>query len=124
MRRLTLALGFVAVGLCGGTRYEAVAAAARTASTAAPIDREVTIPAGTVMTVVLDTGVGSDISRVEQPVSAHLTRPLVVRGATVLASGSRVTGVVTDARRSGRVKGLAHVSVRFDSLTPSGVDER
>jgi hypothetical protein len=32
----------------------------------------------------------------------------------------RPTGVVTDATRSGKVKGRAHVAIRFDSLTPTG----
>jgi hypothetical protein len=84
----------------------------------------VTIPAGTSLPLVLDTGIGSDISRVEQPVHAHLARAIVVRGETVLAQGSPVSGVVTDARRSGKVKGRAHVAVRFDTVTPRGVDER
>jgi hypothetical protein len=86
--------------------------------------REVTIPAGTSLPLVLDTGVGSDISRVEQPVRAHLARSIAVHGQTVVAAGSPLGGVVTDARRSGKVKGLAHVAVRFDTLTPSGSDER
>jgi hypothetical protein len=73
---------------------------------------------------VLDTGVGSDTSRVEQAVQAHIGRPIVVNGQTVLPAGTRVSGVVTDARRSGKVKGLAHVGVRFDTLVPPGGDER
>jgi len=86
--------------------------------------RELTIPAGTALPVVLDTTVGSDISRVEQPVHAHLARGVVVRGVTVLPAGSAVSGVVTNAVRSGKVKGRAHVAMRFDSLTPRGDDER
>ena len=35
-----------------------------------------------------------------------------------------LAGVVTDATRSAKVKGRAHFAVRFDSLTPSGDDER
>ena len=31
---------------------------------------------------------------------------------------------MTDAKRSGKVKGRAHVAVRFNSLTPRGADER
>jgi len=91
---------------------------------AAPRVREVTIPAGTLLPVVLDTAVGSDTSRAEEPVTAHLARPVTFHGETVLPAGSRVSGVVTDAKASGRVKGRAHVAVRFDSLSPSGVDER
>jgi len=86
--------------------------------------RDVTIPAGTRLAIVLDTTVGSDISRVEEPVAAHLAKPLVIHGETALPAGSRVGGVVTDAKQSGRVKGLAHVAVRFDSITPAGDGER
>jgi len=82
--------------------------------------REVTIPAGTRVPIALDTTVGSDISRLEQPVSAHLTRPLLVGGTTVLPAGSHLGGVVTSAVRSGKVKGRAHVALRFDSVTPAG----
>jgi glucose/arabinose dehydrogenase len=99
-------------------------AAAATSNGAAPALREVTLPAGTRLPVVLDTGVGSDTSRVEQPIQAHIARPIVVHGQTVLPAGTRVSGVVTDARRSGKVKGLAHVGVRFDTLVPRGDDER
>lgn len=101
----------------------ATAGRAEPASAAARV-REVTIPAGTTLPIVLDTAVGSDTSRVEQQVTAHLSRPLTLHGETVLPEGSRVSGVVTDAQASGRVKGRAHVAVRFDSLSPRGDDER
>lgn len=85
---------------------------------------EVTIPAGTLLRVVLDTGVASDTSRVEAPVNAHLSRAVSINGRPVLAEGSRMSGVVTDATRSGKVKGLAHVAVRFTTIAPAGSDER
>jgi hypothetical protein len=90
----------------------------------APAVREMTIPAGTHLTVALDTSIGSATSRAEQPVHAHLTRPVVVGGQTALAEGSAVSGVVTDATRSAKVKGLAHLAVRFDSVSPRGQDDR
>jgi hypothetical protein len=86
--------------------------------------REITIPAGTTLPVVLDTAIGSDISRVEEPVRAHLSKPISVDGVTALPEGSLVNGVVTDAKRSGKVEGLAHVAVRFDTVSPRGDDER
>ena len=107
-----------------GTAGSASASAAAAPSTPAPDAREVTIPSGTLLHVVLDTPVGSDTSRVEQRVAAHLARAIVVGGHAAVPSGSRIAGVVTDARRSGKVKGLAHVAVRFDSLSPTGEDER
>jgi hypothetical protein len=74
--------------------------------------------------VTLDTPVGSDTSRVEEAVIAHLSHPIRVRGETVLAEGSRLNGVVTDATRSARVKGRAHVAMQFSAVTPHGEDQR
>ena len=86
--------------------------------------REVTIPAGTRLPVILDTPVGSDTSHAEEPVRAHLARAISINGQKALAEGSRLNGVVTTATESGRVKGLAHVGVRFDTLVPTGDEER
>jgi len=111
-----LIIGALAASLSGAA---GTTVAARTDGT-----REVTLPAGTHLRVVLDTTVGSDTSRVEDPVRAHLAQAVVVRGVTVLPAGSAVSGVVTDATRSGKVKGLAHVAMRFDAITPRGESER
>jgi hypothetical protein len=73
---------------------------------------------------VLDTGVGSDTSRIEDRVTAHLTAPVVVEGVTALPEGTSVSGVVTDATRAGKVKGVSRLALRFDSLTPALTDER
>ena len=35
-----------------------------------------------------------------------------------------MSGVVTDATRSAKVKGRAHLAFRFDTLVPEGLDER
>jgi hypothetical protein len=86
--------------------------------------REVTLPAGTSLPIVLDTAVASDSSRVEEAVQAHLSRAVLVNGVAVLAEGSRVSGVVTDATRSGKVKGRAHVAMRFTTLAPRGEEDR
>jgi hypothetical protein len=86
--------------------------------------RELIIPAGTTLPIALDTAIASDTSRVEQPVQAHLTHAVTVDGVTALEEGSQVNGVVTEAVRSGKVKGRAHVAVRFDSLVPRGEGER
>jgi hypothetical protein len=82
--------------------------------------RDITIPAGTSIQVLLDTPVGSDISRMEQPVRAHVSRGVIVNGVTALATGTVVNGIVTSVRRSGKVKGRAHVAVRFNSVAPHG----
>src|SRR5580765_5725453 len=60
------------------------------ASAAVPEIREVTIPAGTSLPVVLETGVASDTSRVEDTVTGHLSRSITIDGMTALPEGSRV----------------------------------
>jgi hypothetical protein len=69
---------------------------------------------------VLDATVGSDSSRVEEAVRGHIARNVIVGGATALPSGTAVSGVVTEARRSGKVKGRARVAMRFTSIDPPG----
>ena len=94
------------------------------AAASAPVWREVTIPAGTNLPVVLDSAVGSETSRVEEAVTAHLSRSITIGEVTALPEGSRVSGVVTAATRSAKVKGKAHVAMQFNSVTPRGDDER
>ncbi len=90
----------------------------------AAFDRAVTLPAGTVLRVAVGQRFGSDISSVEDPVSATLVRPIVIDGRDVLPRGSRVSGYVTHAVRSGRVKGRGSVAVRFTGITVAGDDAR
>jgi len=116
-----LVAGFVAVGLMGAAASAPLEAGA---PPAAPFGwREITIPAGTSLPVTLDTSVGSDISRVEQPVHGHLSRTVYVNGTAAIPAGSAVSGFITSARRSGKVKGRAYVAMRFSTLTPRGESE-
>jgi len=78
--------------------------------------REITIPAGTALSLEMGSTVSSRTSRVEQPVSATLRRPLIVRGVTVVPAGAAIGGYVSQAQRSGRVKGRARVGVRFTTV--------
>jgi hypothetical protein len=80
----------------------------------------VTLPVGTTLRLELKSAVGSDTSRVEDAVRAELRSPVVVKGETVLPTGTEVTGVVTDVKDSGRVKGRARVAFRFASLSHRG----
>jgi hypothetical protein len=86
--------------------------------------KEITLPAGTRLAIALDTPVASNTSRVEQAVRGHVTRNVSINGVVVVPAGSEVYGVVTDARRSGKVKGRAHVAIRFNTLVPKGSTER
>lgn len=85
-----------------------------------PTYREITLPAGTTLPLDLKTAVGSDSSQVEDSVRATLRRAITVQGTQVLPAGTEVVGNVTQAERSGRVKGRARVAFRFTSLRHDG----
>lgn len=75
------------------------------------------MPAGTSLPIELTTAVASDTSSVEDPVTARVVEDVVVRGETVIPQGSTVAGRVTYAQESGKVKGVAGLTVRFYTLT-------
>ena len=81
--------------------------------------RDVTVPAGTVIPIALDSHVASDTSRVETPVRAHVRQAVVVDGVAVIPAGSAISGYVTQVERSGRVKGRARLAFGFDRLSPA-----
>ena len=82
-----------------------------------PQFKEVTIPASTALSVTLDTAVASDTSRVEDSVRGKLAKPIVIDGLTAIPAGAALNGSVTEAVRSGKVKGRASVAFRFNSIT-------
>ncbi|MGE3401440.1 MAG: hypothetical protein AB7K63_02565 [Vicinamibacterales bacterium] len=125
MRQLiwAAALSLVAAACGGGPSLETAAADGgnpEAAAAAAPEAREVTLPAGTTLRLELQSAVASDTSRPEDAVRARLRQAVVVDGATVLPAGAELNGVVTAAEQSGRVKGLASVAYRFDTLRVDG----
>ena len=61
--------------------------------------------------------VASDSSSVEDPVRASVRQPVQLDGVDVLPAGTALSGVVTAAQRSGKVKGRAQLSIRFDTVT-------
>jgi len=109
-----------AAGKPAAAPAEAAAPAASTDKSAVPAYRDVTLPAGTVLPIDLETTVGSDISRVEQRVSGRLRRAVTVGGAEVLAAGTAVSGHVTAAQRPGKVKGRGLIAMRFTRLDTPG----
>ena len=118
MRRFTVgALVLSAAVLVPNMAVES-ASPATTAESASARVRQVTIPAGTVLRLRITRGFGSDISRIEDPVSATLARAVVVGGRTVLPAGSTASGYVSEAARAGKVKGRGRVGVRFTRMTP------
>ena len=77
---------------------------------------EVTVPAGTTLSLTLDSEVASDISQVEGPVRARIERPVMVDGILAIPKGSMALGIVIAVDASGKVQGRAKLAFRFDQL--------
>lgn len=111
---LVAVLSGVTVTMTAGTLDTRVASSAVSRE---PIRREITLPAGTMLPLTLDSYVASDQSRIEDGVRAHLRRAVVVNGLSVIPAGSRVSGHVTSVRRPGRVSGRGYFAFRFNTLS-------
>jgi hypothetical protein len=123
-------LAFATVAVMAGCRDTVPAsqsqpvASADQSAAAAPEYREVTLPEGTKLSLELQSAVGSATSHVEQPVRATLGRGVFIHDREVLPAGTEVAGTVTDAERSGRVRGRARVAFRFDTLNHDSTQYR
>jgi hypothetical protein len=85
-----------------------------------PQFRDVTIPAGTALSVTVLSHLGSTTSQIEDPVKGALANPVVIAGTTALPQNTALSGFVTDVKTSGRVKGKASLAFRFDRLSVRG----
>ena len=86
--------------------------------------REYTVPDGTKLSLTLTTAIDSRTSKVEDPVEASLVEAVLVGEAEVWPSGSTVKGTVSAVEASGKVKGLAAITLHFTSLAPLGRTDR
>jgi hypothetical protein len=82
--------------------------------------KEVTIPAGTVITVRLADAVGSKLSNSGDQFSASVAAPVEVDGKVVVPSGAEAAGKVAQAIPLGRFKGGAVLKLGLDSVTING----
>jgi len=96
----------------GGSR------AARTSTPPAPVS--VTIPVGTEIDVRLIDGLSSKTAQPGQTFAASLDRDIVVEGQVVVPKGADVSGKVTNATASGRLKHLAKLYVQLTSIEHHG----
>lgn len=78
---------------------------------------DVEIPADSVLGLQVERTITSEVARVEDPVSARVTRDVRVGNRVAIPAGSIVTGSVTEVDRGGKMKGKARLAVRFHTVT-------
>ena len=94
------------------------------AATGDPGPRREEIPAGTALTLVLETPLSTETATEGQAVTARVERATSEDGHVVLPGGSVLRGRVTEVDRSGRVSGRAHLAVKWDTIVVRGVSRR
>src|SRR2546430_12525133 len=82
--------------------------------------KEVTVPAGTVITVRLANAVASKLSNAGDQFSASVATPVEVDGKVVVPSGAEASGKVLQAVSQGHFKGAAVLKLALNSVTISG----
>jgi hypothetical protein len=79
--------------------------------------KEVTLPAGTVITVRLASTVGSKVSNTGDHFNATIATPVESGGKVVLPKGAEVLGKVAQAVPQGRFKGAAVLRLVLETVT-------
>jgi BON domain len=85
-----------------------------------PPPKPVVVPAGTVLTVRLGQTVGSKTSQTGTVFTATMGNPVTIDGKMVIPDGSEAVGVVKQAKKAGKFKGGAVLSLEITALTVNG----
>ena len=85
-----------------------------------PKPEPIVVPAGTELTVTIDTALSSKTSQAGQTFLATVARPVTVNGTTAIPKGSSVTGTVLTAKKKGKIKGEGELSITLKSITIRG----
>ena len=78
------------------------------------------IPAGTPVTVRLQSALSSEASRSGDSFEAVLDEPIIIQGQTVAPRGTAVTGKVVAAKASGRLHDPGYLQLTLTAITLGG----
>jgi hypothetical protein len=76
-----------------------------------------TIPAGTWISVRMNQALSSDHNQPGDYFTATLIQPIVYNGRVIAHRGQLVSGVVSEAKKAGRVEGVSRLGVELTELT-------
>src|SRR5713226_2365031 len=118
--RETVVTLILAIGLFGCAQKPAEEGAqSKTAKSAPPKPAVVTltVPAGTELDVRLITGLNSEVNKTGDAFDGTIETPVMVGEKTAIPKGAEVTGRVTNAVPSGRLKQRAELCVKLGGRT-------
>ena len=82
----------------------------------AAVPSELTVPAGTFITVRLMGSLSSDVNQQGDGFSATLEQPIVVNGWVVARRGQIAVGHVAEVQKAGRVKGVSSMGLALSDI--------
>jgi hypothetical protein len=77
---------------------------------------ELVIPADSVIGLQVETAVTTERAKLEDPVTARVSRDVRVREQVAIPAGARALGSVTLVERGGRLKDQARLGIRFHTI--------
>jgi hypothetical protein len=77
---------------------------------------ELVIPADSVIGLQVETAVSTERAKIEDKVTARVTRDVRVRDEVAIPAGSRAEGSITVVDRGGRLKDQARLGIRFHTI--------
>jgi hypothetical protein len=78
------------------------------------------VPAGTSLPVILSTSISSYSAKPGQEFEGSLAAPIMVDSEVAIPKGARVTGTVVDAKKQGKFKGEALLTIKLTRITVRG----
>jgi hypothetical protein len=82
-----------------------------------PVPQNITIPAGTFLTVRVNQLLSSDHNHPGDSFSATLEQPVVVNGVVLAEPGQTLGGRVAEAEKAGRIEGVSRLAIQLTELT-------
>lgn len=99
------------------------ATAARTPQAAPPPPpppQPVVVPVGTILSVRTNQALSTKTLQTGAAFTGTVMTPITLSGKVAIPQGSDVTGIVNDAKKAGRFKGGASLTLALDSVTVQG----
>src|SRR6202030_2230405 len=112
---------FVAAQESQGPQTEAPRRVAQAVPSPHVPGRNITVPSGTRLAVVLENGISTRSAKAGDSLYFHTVFPITQNNHTVIPVGSYLRGSLMESKRPGRVKGRGEFRLRLESLIfPNG----
>jgi len=85
-----------------------------------PPPQPVVVPAGTILTVTTNQALSTKSVQTGTAFTGSIRTPITLNGKMAIPAGSDVTGIVQDAKKAGKFKGGASLTLALDSVTVRG----